>query len=224
MIHVVIELTDVNFQTIPCPHSVYHQGSVHILHALVDSSALDTGIGVFNENVRPMRPQNLNHIVVNDSVWEEWRNHQHPFLGIVDYSCPVLAWNVGLVVQHLPQLLQPLRDVFIELTDFITILFAFLGIVLCPHQPFTIIEQVIEIFELCALAHYQLSGALHVDVSRLSVRIVYVVKPMGIAPPHFLGENAFVPLAQIRVFNLLTHTDSTLAFFYQLPAVARQPL
>lgn len=220
VIHVVIELADVYFQTIPRPHSVKHQGPVNILHALVDSAPLDTGIGVLNEDMLPVLPKNHNHIVVNDSVREERCYHQHPLLGVVNCACPVLARNIGLVVQHLPQLLQPLRDVFIELTDFLTILFAFLGIVLSHTKPLRIIEKVVEVFELCALALCQLPRTLHIDIGRHPVGIVYVFEAMGVTVPQPLGEIAIVPLAQIRAFNLLTHTDSTLAFFYQLPAVA----
>ena len=220
VIHVVIELADVYFQTIPRPHSVKHQGPVNILHALVDSAPLDTGRGVLNEDMLPVLPKNHNHIVVNDSVREERCYHQHPLLGVVNCACPVLARNIGLVVQHLPQLLQPLRDVFIELTDFLTILFAFLGIVLSHTKPLRIIEKVVEVFELCALALCQLPRTLHIDIGRHPVGIVYVFEAMGVTVPQPLGEIAIVPLAQIRAFNLLTHTDSTLAFFYQLPAVA----
>lgn len=144
VIHIVIELSDVNFQTIPCSHSVKHQSPVHILHALVDSTPLDTGIGVLNEYVLPMLPQYINHIVVNDSVRKERGNHKHPLLWVVYHPNLVLSWYIGLIIQHLPQLLQPIRNVFIELTDFIPILFAFLGIVLCPHKPFIVIEQVVE--------------------------------------------------------------------------------
>ena len=220
VIHVVIELADVYFQTIPRPHSVKHQGPVNILHALVDSAPLDTGIGVLNEDMLPVLPKNHYHIVVYDSVREERCYHQHPLLGVVNCACPVLARNIGLVVQHLPQLLQPLRDVFIELTDFLTILFAFLGIVLSHTKPLRIIEKVVEVFELCALALCQLPRTLHIDIGRHPVGIVYVFEAMGVTVPQPLGEIAIVPLAQIRAFNLLTHTDSTLAFFYQLPAVA----
>lgn len=109
---------------------------------------------------------------------------------------------------------------FVELTDFLTILFAFLGIVLSDTKPLRIIEKVVEVFELCALALCQLPCPLHIDIGRHPVGIVYVFEAMGVTVPQPLGEIAIVPLAQIRAFNLLTHTDSTLAFFYQLPAVA----
>ena len=220
VIHVVIELADVYLKTVPRPHSVKHQGPVYIFHALVDSAPLDTGIGVLNEDMLPVLPKNHYHIVVNDSVRKERCNHKHPFLGVVNRANSVLTWNIGLVVQHLPQLLLLIRDMFIERTDFLTILFAFLRVVRCLAQPLRIIEKVVEPFELCALALYQLPRALHIDICRHPVGIVYVLEAMGIAPPQPPGEIAIVPLAQIRAFNLLTHTDSTLAFFYQLPAVA----
>lgn len=223
MIYIVIELAYVDFQTIPCPHPVRHQCPVHILHALVDSTPLDTGIGLLDEDMLPVLPQNVNHIVVNDSVWKERCNHKHPFLWVVNRADFVRTSLIGLVVQHLPQFLQPLRDVFIELTDFFSVFLTFLGVVLCLNKPVRVIEKVIDTFEHRSLAIHQLSRALHIDIARHPVGIVYVVKPVGVAVPQLLGKIAVVPLAQIRVFNLLTHTDSTLAFFYQLPAVASSP-
>lgn len=223
VIHIVIELADINFQTVPRALPVSHQGPVYILHALVDSAPLDTGIGVLNEDMLPVLPQNINHNVVNDSVRKERCYHKHALLGVLYRADSVLTRNIGLVVQQLPQHLHIIREVFVEHTDFLTILFAFLSVVLRLAQAVGVIEKMVEVFELRALALHQLPRALHIDICRHPVGIVYVVAPVGVTIPQSLGKCAIVPLAQIRAFNLLTHTDSTLAFFYQLPAVADSP-
>ena len=218
VIYIVVELADVNFQTVPCPLPVQHHCSVYVLHQLVDSTPLYTGIGVLNEDVLPVLSQNINHNVVNDSVWKERSYEQRPLFRVVDYPNRVLTRNIGLVVQDFPQPLQPFRDIVVEITDLPPVPFAFLSVVLCPCQRLAVIYQVIKVAELLSLATFQLASPLHIEPSWLSVGVIYELAPVGIAPPNLLFPDVIVPLAQIRVFKLLTHTDSTFSFFYQLPA------
>ncbi len=219
MIHVVVELADVDFQAVPRSRPVQYQRLVHILHALVEAATLDASIGVLDEDMPPVLPEHLDNHMVDDPVREERGYHQPSFLRLQNPAYLVLSGNVGLVIDHLPQLLQPLRDMFVELTDFITVFLAFLGLVLCLRQRVGIIEQMVEVSHLLCSRNGELSSPFHIEHLRLHVRVIYVLLTMGIAIRQRLCIEVSVPLAQIRAFNIFTHTDSTFSFFYQLSAV-----
>ena len=168
MIHIVIELSDVDFQAVPGTDPILYQSPVYILHTFVGTTPFDASVCVRYEYVVPVRSQHIDDTVMYHPVWKERSYHYIPLLRIKDLFSPIYSRLKGFLTQDLIQGSQAIIQIVIERLYLTSILFALLGCVLRLDQVFGTIYQWIYILDLLYRRN--------IDLSCVSDIVAYILK------------------------------------------------
>ena len=90
---------------------------MHIFHALVNATPLDTGVCIACEYMIPVLTQDVDNTVMDNPIRIERSNHYHPLFRLIDNLYTILTRLVGLIPQHIVEVGQVIVQVIIETLD-----------------------------------------------------------------------------------------------------------
>ena len=157
MIHIVIELSNVDLQAVSRTSPISYQCTMHIFHALVNDTPLDTGVCIACEYMIPVLTQDVDNTVMDNPIRIERSNHYHPLFRLIDNLYTILTRLVGLIPQHIVEVGQVIVQVIIETLDLSAITLSFLGVILRTDDIGVLIEQGVNVSEFLSWRNEYLS-------------------------------------------------------------------